>query len=175
MCGNFQRSEWGDEMFVTLIDAASGKEASVNLRLVFTMAVDDKGITQLTTDCGSKIRVNESPAAILYQWRNAGSKEVLRVGANKPIEKFRCTEDIQRIAELEAELAALKAQSQEVPPLDRWRVLATAVRELRKYSDATGPGDSGAIGRKKRAFALAADAIETANGGTIGQDSYEVE
>jgi hypothetical protein len=42
-----------------------------------------------------------------------------------------------RIAELEAELAAIRSQPQEVPPLDPWRVLATA-RDItfRKSEDA---------------------------------------
>lgn len=80
--------------------------------------------------------------------------------------------NIKRVAELEAELAAIKSQPQEVSPLDPWRVLATAVRVLRKHSSKITPGNANLV-REKRSFLLAADAIEAANGAPISSEPYE--
>lgn len=79
----------------------------------------------------------------------------------------------KRAAEAEAELAALKYQTQEVPPLEPWRIAATVVDGFRKSASSIMQSDASSF-RKKMAYMVAADAIECANGGRIHREPYKI-
>lgn len=76
-------------------------------------------------------------------------------------------------ANVNAELAAHKAKPQEVPPLDRWRVLATAVEILKDLSSRIVTNCSHTR-RQRMTYDLAAMAIKTANSSELLSKPYEV-
>lgn len=70
-------------------------------------------------------------------------------------------------------LAKLKAKPQEDTPLDRWRVMATAVEILKDLSSRIVANCSHTR-RQRMAYDLAAMAIETANSSELSSKPYEV-
>ena len=127
--------------------------------------------------------VKETPAEILamiggesvgVDQRIAELEKKLKVQKAKfDVAESKAFEFLERMNKAESELAAIKAKPQEDTPLDRWRVMATAVEILKDLSSRIVANCSHTR-RQRMAYDLAAMAIETANSSELSSKPYEV-